>query len=74
MAKPVVFISSTCEDLGKTGHRDAARDAAIGAGFYPEMKEYWEAKDNPPLNGLAPENWSMCYERFPKDILVVLSN
>jgi formylglycine-generating enzyme required for sulfatase activity len=50
VAKPVVFISSTCEDLKKTGHREAARDAAIGAGFYPEMQEYWAAKDNPPLD------------------------
>jgi hypothetical protein len=47
---PVVFISSTCEDLEKTGYRNAARDAAIGADFHPEMKEYWQAKDNPPLD------------------------
>ena len=24
------------------------------------------------LIGLAPENWSMSYERFPEDIVVVL--
>lgn len=65
MAKPVVFISSTCEDLEKTKHRDAARDAALGADFYPEMKEYWEAKDNPPLKE--------CLARVAKaDVLVVI--
>lgn len=45
MNKPVVFISSTCEDLKRTGHREAARDAALGAGFYLEMQEYWAAND-----------------------------
>lgn len=50
MAKPVVFISSTCEDLKRTGHRGAARDAALKAGLYPDMQEYWAAKDNPPLD------------------------
>ncbi len=55
MDTPVVFISSTCEDLKKTGHRDAARDAAIGAGFHPEMQEYWAAKDNPPLKECLAE-------------------
>ena len=65
MAKPVVFISSTCEDLEKTRHRDAARDAALMAGFFPEMKEYWEAKDNPPLKE--------CLARVEKaDVLVVI--
>jgi len=65
MSKPVVFISSTCEDLKWTGHRDAARDAALGAGFYPEMQEYWAAKDNPPLKG--------CLARVAKaDVLVVI--
>lgn len=45
---PVVFISSTCEDLKR--HRDTAREAAISAGFHPEMQEYWPAKANPPLS------------------------
>jgi len=61
VAKPVVFISSTCEDLEKTRHRDAA----LGASFYPEMKEYWEAKDNPPLKE--------CLARVAEtDVLVVI--
>jgi len=38
---PVVFISSTSEDLKP--YRDAARDAAIRAGFYPDMMEYFTA-------------------------------
>ena len=63
--RPVVFISSTCEDLEKTKYRSAARDAALGAGFYPEMLEYWEAKDNPPLDE--------CLERVDgADVLVVI--
>jgi len=38
---PVVFISSTAEDL--TRHRDAARDAAIAAECLPRMMEYFAA-------------------------------
>ena len=65
MAKPVVFISSTCEDLERTRHRDAARDAALGAGFYPEMQEYWAARDNRPLKE--------CLARVDQaDVLVVI--
>jgi hypothetical protein len=26
----------------------------------------------PSQVGLAPENWSMCYKRFPEDIVVVV--
>jgi formylglycine-generating enzyme required for sulfatase activity len=63
---PIVFISSTCEDLTRTGHRDAARDAAIAAGFHPSMQEYWAAKDNPPLNE--------CMARVANgDVLVVIA-
>ncbi len=62
---PIAFISSTCEDLKQMGHREMARDAAIGAGFYPEMQEYWAAKDNPPLRE--------CLTRVAKaDVLVVI--
>ena len=49
MGKPVVFISSSCEDLEKTRHRAEARQAALRAGLFPDMQEYWPAKDNPPL-------------------------
>ena len=38
---PIVFISSTSEDLKE--HRAAARDAAIPAGFLPSMMEYFTA-------------------------------
>lgn len=44
---PVVFISSTVEDL--LPYRAKARDAAIRVGFYPVMQEYFVASDNPPL-------------------------
>jgi hypothetical protein len=47
---PRVFISSTCEDLKDSGHRAAARDAALNADFQPVMMEYWAAQGNPPLN------------------------
>ena len=44
----VVFISSTSEDLKQ--HRQAARDAAISAGFLPVMMEYFVASGKkPPL-------------------------
>jgi hypothetical protein len=42
-----VFISSTSEDLKP--YRDAARDAAIGAGFSLEMMEYFVASGRPSL-------------------------
>ncbi|MCU0875173.1 MAG: DUF4062 domain-containing protein [Pirellulaceae bacterium] len=43
-----VFISSTAEDLA--AHREAARDAAIGAGMLPIMMEYFVASgEHPPL-------------------------
>jgi Sulfatase-modifying factor enzyme 1/Domain of unknown function (DUF4062)/NACHT domain len=46
---PTVFISSTIEDL-KPHYRYAARDAAIEAGFYPIMQEYFVASgEHPPL-------------------------
>jgi len=65
MRKPVVFISSTCEDLKTTGYRAAAREAALGAGLFPEMQEYWPAKDNPPLDE--------CLARVAQaDVLVVV--
>ena len=41
MAIPTVFISSTSEDLKP--YREAARDAAIKAGFLPRMMEYFTA-------------------------------
>jgi hypothetical protein len=44
---PTVFISSTSEDLKP--YRDAARDAAIGAGFLPKMMEYFAATGGPSL-------------------------
>jgi formylglycine-generating enzyme required for sulfatase activity len=63
--RPVVFISSTAEDLKPTRYRDAARDAALAAGFHVEMQEYWAAEDNRPLN--------VCLEKVRSaDVLVVI--
>jgi formylglycine-generating enzyme required for sulfatase activity len=42
-----VFISSTTEDLKP--YREAARDAAIAAGFHPVMMEYWTSTGRPSL-------------------------
>jgi hypothetical protein len=59
---PIVFISSTAEDLRV--HRAAARDAAIAVEFLPRMMEYFEARgDNPPL--------AVCLERAGEADLVV---
>ena len=43
----VVFVSSTSEDLKE--HREAARDAAISAGFLPVLMEYFPSGKKPPL-------------------------
>lgn len=60
---PRVFISSTCEDLRE--YREAAREAALTAGFFPLMMEYWTAGSNPPL--------TKCLDEVHKsDVLVVL--
>jgi formylglycine-generating enzyme required for sulfatase activity len=45
---PVVFISSTVEDLGPI--RAAAENAAKRAGFRPEMMEYFGASGRPSLD------------------------
>jgi hypothetical protein len=44
---PVVFISSTSEDLKP--YRAAARDAAFGAQLLPKMMEYFVATGGPSL-------------------------
>jgi len=49
MSIPTVFVSSTCEDLRQTGHRDAIRDAIQRTRLLADMQEYWETGDNPPL-------------------------
>src|SRR5947209_17896182 len=60
---PVVFISSTVEDLG--GYRRAADESARIARCFPEVHELWVARDDPPLNE--------CLERVRKaDVLVVI--
>src|SRR5437016_5080589 len=48
MANPVVFVSSTSEDLKQ--YRALVRDAALSAGFHPDMMEYFPASgQHPPL-------------------------
>ena len=61
---PVVFISSTVEDLKP--FRTAAREAATRARFLPEMQEYFVASgDKPPLDE--------CLARVSKaDVVVVI--
>jgi len=60
---PVVFISSTSEDLRP--YREAAREAAIAAGLLPVMMEYFPATGRPSL----PE----CLCKISKaDVVVVI--
>lgn len=61
-AMPVVFISSTVEDL--KAFREAAEAGAQRARFFPEMQEYFVAKDNPPL--------AECLERVSRAAVVVV--
>jgi len=61
---PVVFISSTKEDL--EAYRVAARDAAIRAGLMPRMMEYFVAQ------GAKPP-YAECMEKVDEaDVLVVI--
>ncbi len=63
MDLPIVFISSTCEDLRL--HRQAAREAALRCDFHPRMMEYFAASGNPPL--------AECLARVDQaDVLVVI--
>lgn len=61
---PIVFVSSTAEDLKQ--HRTAAKDAAIAAGCLPRMMEYFAASgDKPPLDA--------CLAKVSEaDVLVVI--
>ena len=44
---PIVFISSTVEDLRE--YREAAAEAIRSTGFLAVLSEDWAAKDHPPL-------------------------
>lgn len=61
---PNVFISSTIEDLKP--YREAAKEAIMSAGFYPQMQEYFTAQSKyPPLE--------TCLQKVDEcDILVVI--
>lgn len=63
MPAPVVFISSTIEDLKE--YRTAAKEAAIRAGFAVHMSDYFAAS--------AKEPYPLCMEKVdPCDVLVVI--
>ena len=63
MDMPIVFISSTKEDLEL--YRQAACDASMKADFHPIMMEYFAAGGNPPLK--------TCLEKVaPCNVLVVI--
>jgi formylglycine-generating enzyme required for sulfatase activity len=67
MAKviPLVFISSTEQDLKQ--YRNAARDAAIEAGFQPVMMEYFSAQGRQPP-------YAACMAKVdPCDVLIVIA-
>jgi hypothetical protein len=59
---PVVFISSTSDDL--KGHREQAAKAALASGFAPHMMEYF------PASGDAP-SLPACLEEVAKAEVVV---
>jgi len=58
---PVVFISSTSEDL--KDHREQAAKAARALGFHPEMMEDWSASGRPSVEA--------CLARVAKADVVV---
>jgi hypothetical protein len=60
---PVVFISSTAEDLKE--HRDQAARAAIASGFAPRMMEYF------PASGRLP-SLPACLEKVEEAEVVVV--
>ncbi len=67
---PVVFISSTIEDLEQ--YRSRARDAALTAHFLPVMKEYFAASgDKPPLE-MCLQEVSGSQGEQPADVLVLI--
>ncbi|MGD0899158.1 MAG: DUF4062 domain-containing protein [Thermoguttaceae bacterium] len=67
---PVVFISSTSEDM--ENHRSSAKDAALRAGFLPRMMEYFPASgEHPPLRACLAKI-SGSESEGPADVLVVI--
>lgn len=63
-ATPLVFISSTKEDLNR--YRSAAKEAAIQAGFLPVMMDYFAAQSEEPP-------YPACMAKVdPCDVLVVI--
>ncbi len=70
MPAPIVFISSTVEDLKP--YRQAARDAAIKAGFLPRMLEYFTSSGaRPPLDACLSEI-AGSETKEPSNVLVVI--
>jgi hypothetical protein len=61
---PVVFISSTSDDLKE--HREQAAKAALASGFAPHMMEYF------PASGHAPSLPACLEEVARAEVVVVL--
>ena len=68
--KPIVFISSTVEDLEL--FREKARDAALTKGFDPRMMEYFVARSNKPLAECLSRVSGSAQERGC-DLLIVIA-
>jgi hypothetical protein len=61
--RPIVFISSTADDLKE--HRQEAKEAVLASGFAPEMMEYFPASGRPTLQA--------CLEKVDEaEVLVLL--
>jgi len=67
---PIVFISSTSEDLKP--YRAKAELAAKKAGFFPRMMEYFTASGAHPPLGACMEEISGSAAKSPADVLVVI--
>jgi hypothetical protein len=69
LATPIVFISSTIEDLSE--YRAKARDAVNQVGFVPRMKEHFAASGNPPLQECL-QKVSGSRSEPPADVVVLI--
>ena len=67
---PIVFISSTSEDL--KDHRARAQMAAVRAGFLPRMMEYFAASGEHPPLGVCLAKIAGSEAEPPADVLVVI--
>ena len=68
--KPIVFVSSTTEDLKE--FRQRVREAALSMGFFPRGMESFPASGDPPLEECLARI-SGTESEDPSDLLVVVS-